>query len=188
MSKSLTPSRSLNIQIGKFFHFFRLLKSRFRVWLQETVAEDEKTFTVIVNRVDYTRTPQEVIRATGREKYLNPRVVATMPRRRQGVVENIEVTFFYLGGNVSVKKVERQYEWRNLVPDPYAQAAVNEQEPAFADRYGNCTQWGRRGEFASYLSFGHLIVERNVYCRYVDVWYGGWWFAGVPKVFSPKAE
>lgn len=158
--------------------------------LQEMIAESENTFTVIAKRVDYTRTPEEVIRATKRTEYPSHDVVQTMPRRGQGVVENVEVVFFRTGRNLSAEEQECECAKRNLDPDPYAQAAVNEQDPAFADKYWNGTQWNRAGKVASYLAFYRWRGdERGVDCRRGDYgWRGPWWFAGVRKVSPPQAD
>lgn len=159
--------------------------------LQEMIAEANNTFTVVAKRVDYTRAPAEVIRATGRSTaYVDWNVVATMPRRCKGIVKNVEVVFFWTGRRLTAEEEEQECAKHNLDPDPYAQAAVNEQDSAFADKYPNGSQWNRDGKVASYLAFDRWGGDR----RFVDChrgdrdWYDYWWFAGVRKVFPPQAE
>ncbi len=158
------------------------IKSRFQAFMQELIVEATNTFVVVAKRVDYTRTPQAVISATGRVEYLTDSVVATMPRLGEGVVENVPVTFFKLDRWASPEEVDREFEQRGLIPDPYVQAAINEQDLAFADKYPNGTQWGRKGEEVSFVAFRRFDVERFVRCRRLgNEWYGGWWFAGRRK-------
>jgi len=141
------------------------------------------TIVVVAKKVDYTRTPLLAIQATRRTENLTNSVVATMPRRAEGMVENLPVVFFKLGRNVTAEELEREYEHRGLVPDPYAQAAINEQDSAFADEHPNGTQWGRESNASSCLSFHRWgDGRRRVYCgRDVSSWDGRWWFAGVRK-------
>lgn len=158
--------------------------------LQEMIAEAENTFTVIAKRVDYTRTPAEVIHATGRAEYVDWNVAATMPRRCQGVVENVEVVFFRTGRQLTAEEQEQACAERNLDTDPYAQGAVNEQDAAFADKYPNGSQWDRDGKVASYLAFNRWSDdERGVSCsRSGGDWSGSWLCSGVRKVSAPKAQ
>ncbi|MBU1163994.1 hypothetical protein KKA15_00335 [Patescibacteria group bacterium] len=153
--------------------------------LQRVLAELTNTFTVIANRVDYTRDPREVIGATKRAEHLNGDVVATMPRLREGIHENVEVevVFFKLDKFVYTDELEREYEKRGLVPDPYAQAAVNEEDPSLADSKPNGTYWNRDGKVHSYLVFDRWGgVGRCVDCDRSDGdWSGDYWFAGVRK-------
>lgn len=157
--------------------------------LQRVLFELINMFTVVAKRVDYTRKPMEVIKASNRVEYVQEEAIAnTMPCRTEGVALNVEVIFFKLGRGVGAEELEREYELRGLVPDPYAQAAVNEEDSVFVDERPNSTQWNRDGRNASYLAFDRWNDERVVYCyRCVDDWYGRWWFAGVRKV-SPAAS
>ena len=160
----------------------------FEEMLQRVLAELTDTFTIIVKRVDYTRDPHEVIRATNRAEYINNDVVATMPRLRKGVYENVPVTFFRIGKTADVVEWERAFEARNLVPDPYAQAAANEQEPSLADTKPNGTFWDRDGKVHNYLAFYRWNGDRrNVNCFRNDLdWNVYWWCAGAPQVLSPS--
>lgn len=157
--------------------------------VQEMIAEAESTFTVIVKRVDYTRTPEQVVHATGRAEYVDWNVAATMPCRATGILENLEVVFFRTGRQLTAEEQEQECAKRNLDPDPYAQAAVNEENPAFADKFPNGTQWSRDGKVASYLAFFRWDDGgRGVDCyRNGRDWHDYWWYSGVRKVSPPQA-
>ena len=161
----------------------------FEGFASKLLARFTNTFTVVAKRVDYTRTPMEAIRATGRAEYLDEGIVNTMPRRCQGVVENVEVVFFRAKRQLTTEEQEQECAQCNLDLDPYAQAAINEQDPAFADNYPNGSQWDRKGKVASYLAFDRWSGRRKVICDHNDDdWYGRWWFAGVRKSSPPQAE
>jgi hypothetical protein len=132
--------------------------------------------TVKVNR---SRAQQEMLDASGRVQYTDKAVVKTMPK---GEGEEATVYFFKLGRYVSVGDLAKEYELRGLKPDHYAQAAVNEADPAFADEHPNGTQWqDAQGKFCC-LAFGRWGGERRVDCdRSSGDWRDCWWFAGVRK-------
>jgi hypothetical protein len=96
---------------------------------------------IIVRRVkvDRTRTPQQVVDATGRTQYINKDVLGTMPK---GEGDEVDVHFVPTKRFVPVSEVPAFLAQYSLVPDPRAQAAVNEEDPAFADKVPNGTQWG----------------------------------------------
>lgn len=145
-------------------------------------ARVEAISDLIVRRVSVirSRTREETIRATDRAEYLNDSVVATMP---QGEGDTAAVHFFKLDRYVSDADVEREYELRGLKPaDPYALAAVNEADPAFADEHPNCTHWEDENGNWCYAAFYRRDDDRFVFVDRNDGWGGvGWWFAGVGK-------
>ena len=125
-------------------------------------------------RVDRTRTPQEVIDATGRTQYVNKNVLATMP---QGEGDEVDVYFVPTKRFVPVEDVPAFLAQYGLVPDPRAQAAVNEADSAFADEHPNGTQWGDN----CYLMFSRWNGKRNVDCRRSGSgWHDYWFLSGVP--------
>ncbi len=137
--------------------------------------------------VNRTRTPTEAIDATGRNKYLTDDVVKTMPR---GEGDEVDVVFFKPDesaydkhGLISDDEVARQYELRGFKPaDPYALAAVNEADPAFADEHPNGTHWQDANGNWCYAAFGRWRDERGVHVhRHGYDWRGRWWFAGLRK-------
>ena len=126
-------------------------------------------------KVDRTRTPQKVVDANGRTQYVDKDVLATMPN---GEGDEVDVYFFKVGRDLSVGEVEKEYALRGLVPDPRAQAAVNEADPSFADEHPNGSQWGNN----CYLTFYRWRGERNVYCSRHDCdWDVSWFLSGVRK-------
>lgn len=132
---------------------------------------------VSVNR---SRSRQEAIRATNMAEYLDDGVVATMP---QGEGDTAAVHFFKLDRYISDDDVEKEYALRGLKPaDPYALAAVNEADPAFADEHPNCTHWKDAHGNWCYAAFDRWCDERSVdVYRSGDRWIDHWWFAGVGK-------
>ncbi len=125
-------------------------------------------------RVDRTRTPQEVIDATGRRQYVDSDVLATMPK---GEGEEVDVHFVPTKRFVLVVEVPAFLAQYGLVLDPRAQAAVNEADPAFANKYPNGTQWGDN----CCLTFDRWVGERSVSCgRDGSGWFDCWFLSGVP--------
>lgn len=135
---------------------------------------------VSVNR---TRTPLEAINATGRAKYLDDNVVATMP---QGEGDEADVIFFKLGRNISDADLDKEYNLRGLKPaDPCSLAAVNEADPALADEHPNGTHWKDVDGRYCYAAFDRWSGgARFVLVRRGDGdgdWRDDWSFAGVRK-------
>ena len=132
---------------------------------------------VSVNR---KRSPKEALNATGRNKYVSDSVVADMPK---GEGEETDVFFFKLDRYVSDDDLEKEYELRSLKPDPIAQAAVNEADPAFAENYPNGTHWKDKDGKWCFAAFRRDGDERSVYVGRIDSdWDGFWWFSGVRQV------
>lgn len=132
---------------------------------------------VAVNR---NRSPEEAVAATGRNKYLNDVVVATMP---QGDGNEVDVFFFKLGHGISDADLDKEYELRDLKPaDPYTLAAVNEADPTFADDHPNGTHWKDSNGNWCFVAFDRWGGGRGVgVLQHDDAWGGGWWFAGCRK-------
>jgi hypothetical protein len=111
-----------------------------------------------VDKVDRTKLPCEVLAATGRNQYVDRDVVNAMPH---GSGEGAEVIFFKTDlsakdGYISDDDLEKEYALRGLVPaDPYSQAAVNQADPAFADKCPNGTHWKDKDGNWCYSAF-HL--------------------------------
>jgi hypothetical protein len=133
-----------------------------------------------VRDVDRARAPRQALEATGRNLYVNDRVVEAMPR---GQGTEADIYFFKLGRYVSDTDLDKEYALRGLVPaDPYSLAAVNEDDPAFADDYSNATHWKDVNGRWCHAAFGRWDGERGVL---VDSsaydWDVDWWFAGIRK-------
>ena len=149
--------------------------------LEEAIIQVANTITRTV-KVNRSLTPQQVLDATKRRQYTNSAVVATMPSNGTGVQKNVTVEFFKLGEHVSDDQLAEAYEERGLVPDPYAQAAVNEADPAFADQYPNGTHWKDVDGNWCCAAFSRDDGERSVFVyRSVFVWGDDWWLGGVRK-------
>lgn len=142
----------------------------------------EAVSDLIVRRakVNRTRAPQAALDATGRKQYTDPTVVNAMPR---GEGDEVEVYFFNVGRYVSDDEVEKEFDLREFKPaDPYALAAVNEADPAFADEYPNATHWKDADGKWRYAAFSRWLDGRFVsVLRGGGGWGDAWWFAGVRK-------
>jgi hypothetical protein len=91
--------------------------------------------------------------------------------------------FFKLNRYVSDADLDKEYELRGLKPaDPYSLAAVNEDDPAFADDHPNGTHWKDGDGNWCYAVFRRWFDERDVFVsRDGNGWDDGWWFAGLRK-------
>lgn len=152
-------------------------------WLDVLRVRAERRAKMFMRRVrvDRTRTREKAIAATGRVPYVDADVLATAPA---GVGEWAEVWFFDLDYDPTPTELAREYEVRKLVPDFAAQAAVNEEDSAFADERPNGLQWGlQKDGTASFSAFDHWRGGR----RDVSVsrddgrWGRGCRFGGVRK-------
>ena len=208
MTQVMTPS-SDSITAGQIGKFQELLGARLRKsgLLSEPVQQvlanqgdaiaDEMVAAVrkrvetisgmIVRRVKVNRTctSRQALEATGRKQYTNKAVVDSMP---QGEGDEVDIKLFKpdpsaynKNGWISDDDLQKQYDLRGLKPDPRAQAAANEADPAFADERPNGTHWKKDGKWY-FAAFGRWRGERfvDVY-RYDYDWDVSWWFAGVSK-------
>lgn len=137
------------------------------------------TSDMIVYHVAVDRSlPLEEICDAGRKKRLDGEAVASMP---QGDSDEVDVCFFNLGCNVSESDLEREYELRGLKPDPRAQFAVNNTDPAFSDNHPNGTHWRDECGNWCYAAWdrwsgsGRTVRIMHDSCG----WRGFWWFGGV---------
>jgi hypothetical protein len=137
-------------------------------------------------KVNRTQTPMQAIDATGRNKYVDEQVVATMPA---GEGEEVDVVFFKprpdeytRPGFMSDDDLERALDRRGLKSDPRAQAKANEEDPAFADERPNGTHWKDVNGKWCFATFNRWLDRRRVHVnRFDDDWNDYWWFAGVRK-------
>ena len=183
-----------NISAGQMKDFWRqvadgsITGEMFRSFLERRNPFEEKPVAKLIGdmftrhvTVDRTRSPQDAIAATGRNQYVNEKVIAMMPR---GDGNEVDVVFFKLGRSVSDDDLEKEYKLRGLVPvDLYALAAVNEADPAFADEHPNITHWKDVDGRWCYTAFFRWRGVRRVNVdRGGDVWVDAfWWFAGRRK-------
>jgi len=143
-----------------------------------TLVEAQSNLIVRRVRVNRSRTPHAALEATGRRLYLTDDVVAAMPR---GVEEEVDVCFFNENRFLSGAALQKAYESHGLTPaDPYSVAAVNEDDPAFADDHPNATEWLDKNGKRCYAAFDRWIDERDANVSRDDGgWRDDWWFAGV---------
>lgn len=151
---------------------------RFIKSLEELVATTANAIirTVKVNR---NRSPKEMVAALNRTEYTTNSVVRAIPK---GEGEDVTVEFFKLGRYVSDDALALEYQKRGLTPDPYAQAAVNEADPAFADKHPNGANW--KDEYGNWCFIAFLLLggRRTVGVgRSSHDWGDFWWFGGVRK-------
>jgi len=135
--------------------------------------------------VNRSRSRREAIEATGRVQYTDDNVVSAMPN---GEGNEVEVVFFRPvlredGSFISDDDLENEFGLRGLKPaDPISVAAVNEDDPAFADEHPHATHWkDAQGKWCC-VSFRRWFGERIVRVNHLrGGWLGYWWFAGVRK-------
>lgn len=203
MTTVMSPSESVVVTLGQIAKITDLIAAALRksslpsaetqqiIESQGGVIADECVASIrrrveaisnmIVRRVHVNRgqTPKQVIDATGRVKYVNADILATMPR---GEGEEKEVFFFKLNRWISDDDLAKEYELRGLVPDLYAQAQVNTDDPSFADEHLNGCHWQDADGRWNYAAFCRWNGERSVFMsRGGRDWDGGWWFGGVRK-------
>jgi len=128
--------------------------------------------------VERGRNPEKIIDDTGfNQRDIDYEVLHTMPDSEHN---EVHVHFFKVGRRLTFDDLKKEYELRGLVPNPRAQAAVNERDPSFVDEHPNGSQWGDK----CFLTFYRWIDdELNVRCDRDNGggWHEDWWFAGVRK-------
>ncbi len=147
-----------------------------------TPARTQPESRLIVRRVSVNRSRdgRAALEATGRRINDN-NVVKDMPR---GEDTEVEVVFFQVDPGVkNDAQLDAEYEMHELVPaDPFAVAAVNEDDPTFADKLSNCAHW--KGVDGKYCSAA-FYRDRDTRCVTVGhdngKWGNYWWHAGVRK-------
>lgn len=146
-------------------------------WVTAAVGD---TITRIVS-VNRTRSPQEMLNATGRKQYVNYDVVQTIPR---GEGKKTEVVFLKPGRQMSDDELEKWFDERGFrLADPYSLAKVNQDDSVFADSHPNGTHWkDSDGEWCYAAFYRWSDDERDVRIgRRGPGWYAYWWFGGVRK-------
>ena len=206
MAKTMTPSEGITDgQIHKAAEVYQAMLTKHRHELgssdavQTTLGSDaylgeqlgvlrkhvERVSRMVIRSVtvDRSRTPEELVEATGRVQYVDRDVLAIMPRRATEGVEEVELLFFNEGRYLSPDEQERVLAEYSLVPDYEAQFQVNIDDPAFADVHPNGMQW-RDGEnrpcYAAFSRGWRGGRRVRVSRRGLD-WDGHWWFAGRRK-------
>jgi len=149
----------------------------------------EMLSNLIVRRVkvNRNRTPQEALDATGRRQYTHQAIVDNAPK---GEGDEVEVVFFKpemweytRPGLMNEGGLERVLARRGLKSaDLYSIAAVNEDDPSFADKVPHGIHWKDAKGNWCFAAFHRWYAEREVCVNRIDgVWNGSWWFAGLRK-------
>ncbi len=158
----------------------RSLQSDFLAVVRRYFDNDELKTVVRVVTVNRRRAPQQMLDATGCTQYIDEDSVAVIPRSGTGVEENVVIEFFKLDCRVNDDVLANEYRERGLVPDPYAVAAVNEDDSTFADKYPNGTHYKDANGQWCYLVFSQNGDENEVNVGHCSSdWFGFWWFGGV---------
>ena len=133
--------------------------------------------------VNRARLREMALIATGRNLHITDKVVAAMPLSIGG---EVELVFFkpkpdaYNRGWISEVVLRAEYERRGLEPDPIAQAAVNEADPAFASKHPNGTHWLSKDGTWCYAAFYVGNGSVTYMCNELSscLWDSRWIFAG----------
>jgi hypothetical protein len=135
------------------------------------------TRTVQVNRDQSPLTAFESL--TSHTQFLNKTVVAGIPL---GTEEEVTLHFFPIRKHMTCDQYAAALESRGLKPDPMAQAAFNQANPDFADKYPNGTQWQNKvGKFCCAV-WGVWRGNRAVHVNgHGSDWNGSWFACGVSK-------
>ena len=79
--------------------------------------------------------------------------------------KEVDVYFFDLDYDPTSAQLAEEYDLRDFRPDFAAQAAVNEEDPTFADERPNALQWDMQNGVASSAIFGRWHGGRAVDIR-----------------------
>ena len=141
-------------------------------------------------KVNRRRSPQAALDATGRRQYTDDEVVKSMP---VGGSDEVDVVFFKpepwetRSGFMSDDDLEKACARRNLMSDPCAVAAANEDDPTFADNHPNAAHWRDAEGKWCFVAFDRWGVGRRVRVRRDGGgWHGDWLFSGSRKCTSSR--
>lgn len=125
-------------------------------------------------KVDRARTPKQAIDATRRVQYVDADMLAMMPVGTGGA----EAIFVNLGHDVYCDKLDDELGkiGFKLIVDPQGLAAINEDDPAFADERPNCTQWKDQNGNYWCMIFGGWYGERSIGLKRCDQLGDDLWF------------
>jgi len=159
-------------------------------------AERSSNRISFIVTVNYDQTPEQAISATKRVQDVDLAVIASMPRGAKNVTRDMKVVLFRPSnsaydekGLISYENADKEYESRRLIPaDLFVIAAMNQADPALADRYPNVTQWMGTNHRWGSIAFGRLNESgRRVQVKFHDAvgWHYGWWFVGIESPLIP---
>lgn len=155
-------------------------------WVDRLMTPGPPNIVRVVRNIHRNRSARQTINDTGRVKYSDVlsgywSIVDTIPVGNGS--EETELIYFKLDKSVSNDQLAKEYQNRGLVPDPQAQVADNEADPAFADTHFNETHWPIDN------GWGIVTFYRNKGERYIGVGIirdsrllgPFWWYAGRRK-------
>ncbi len=138
-----------------------------------------KRILAITAKVPRYRSHLEALEATGHALTCDLKVVEEMPQKTE---EKVEVEFFQLPYLPSARELEKEYELRNLEPDPIAQAAINEADRSFAEKHPNATQWkNAQGTYCYAIFFSPKKARVDKFDTRSPQWEEHYWFSGIRK-------
>ena len=143
------------------------------------MTDESEMFTRTV-RVDRSMKPLQAFKSiTSHQQYLNETVVNGMPL---GTDEEVTLCLFPIKKQLTCAEYAKALESRGLKPDPMAQAAFNQADPEFADKYPNGTQWQDQAGNFCYAFWRVWNGGRRVRVGESGRgWYDGWFACGVSK-------
>lgn len=110
--------------------------------------------------VDWTRTPEEALKATGRKVYVDENFDLRSVAREGS--ERVDFGIFYLRPFVKASELRREYACRNLRPAGLIElAALNEADPNFGAKYPHATLLQTLSK-NYFLAFGQFSGEEDV--------------------------
>lgn len=140
----------------------------------------DKDYLTRITLIDLKLTLGEMLVLIGNQRRLitHPEALICMPRHGRG---RQVVSFFKPGGWTDTKQMVLQYAKRGLSPNPYAQAAVNLDDPAFADSHANVSFWqDKSGNYYFMIFDSNTYEERHCCVAPLKNSLFDMWFAGVP--------
>lgn len=152
-------------------------------------VEEESDYITRLVPVNRNLTPKQALEATGRSVYADDAVLDLVP---QGQGERLEeVVFFMLDRSkqdkeLSPEEVDAEYDRRGLKPaDLYSIAAVNTDDPEFADSRANISHFKGSDSSLCFVGFDRWNESQDARVGYCDktgfTSNSRWWLAGVRK-------
>ncbi|MFA6588198.1 MAG: hypothetical protein WCT08_03955 [Patescibacteria group bacterium] len=134
--------------------------------------------------VDRSRTPQQMIDATGLVKYTDKEVVESMPIGNGEITDVYLFSDWYSGDSLYDEEVDSQYARRGLIAcDPFSLAQVIIDDPSLVERHIG-THWKDGKDRWCRIEFDQWRRDECVFVnRTTDKW-RYCWLAGIPK--DPK--
>jgi hypothetical protein len=130
--------------------------------------------------IDLSLIGMAAINATRRVRYVNRRIVGTMPH---AAVASGKLHFFPTTREMSAQELPLEADKYGLIlANPYILAGFVSANQDFADSYPVATQWWGKNGAPCYFIASRWIAERRVGVGQVkNNWHAHWFIAGVDK-------